>query len=441
MIYEAESGDLTLVASGDCMITRKLSVFREQRFVSLVEMFREADVGYTNLEMLMHDFEHSPGSAGGTFTGSDPRNLEELKWAGINLVSTANNHAYDYGEGGVMTNLDHVHKSGLAHAGTGRNTSEARAPGYLDTAKGRVALISVSSTFSEAGRALDQRPDIKGRPGLNALRFNLTHTVDRNAFDELKRVSRGLGFEANNAALRRFRPPGAVIEDTDTQLGFLGKKFVLGEDFGISSKPNTQDMEENLKWIRDARRMADWVFVAFHCHESGATRDEPPEFLTTFARACIDEGADAFLGHGPHVTRGVEIYHGKPIFYSLGNFIFQNDTVRWQPSFNYDSVNLDHSSTPADFYDARSEKDTRGFPSESAYWESVVVQCEYKKNSLSRVTLHPIDLGFGRPRSQRGRPVLADSRLARKALDRMCRLSKPFGTDIRVTNGIGIITV
>ena len=58
MIYEAESGDLTLVASGDCMITRKLSVFREPSFVSLVDMFRKADVGYTNLEMLMHDFEH-----------------------------------------------------------------------------------------------------------------------------------------------------------------------------------------------------------------------------------------------------------------------------------------------------------------------------------------------------------------------------------------------
>lgn len=441
MIYEAESGDLTLVASGDCMITRKLSVFREPSFVSLVDMFRKADVGYTNLEMLMHDFEHSPGSAGGTFTGSDPRNLEELKWAGINLVSTANNHAYDYGEGGVLTNLDNVHKSGIAFAGTGRNTSEARAPGYLDTAKGRVALISASSTFSESGRALDQRPDIKGRPGLNALRFSLTHTVDRDAFDELKRVNRELGFEANNSALRRFRPQGAVIEDTDTQLGFQGNRFVLGEEFNISSKPNTRDMEENLKWIRDARRMADWVFVAFHCHESGANRDEPPEFLTTFARACIDEGADAFLGHGPHVTRGVEIYHGKPIFYSLGNFIFQNDTVRWQPAFNYDSVNLDHGSTPADFYDARSEKDTRGFPSESAYWESVVVQCEFKKKSLSRVTLHPIDLGHGRPRSQRGRPVMADSRLARKSLDRMRRLSKPFGTEIKVSNSVGVITV
>ena len=166
MIYEAESGDLTLVASGDCMITRKLSVFREPSFVSLVDMFRKADVGYTNLEMLMHDFEHSPGSAGGTFTGSDPRNLEELKWAGINLVSTANNHAYDYGEGGVLTNLDNVHKSGIAYAGTGRNTSEARECGtkaegrkaWMGALAGSLAGGKVRHSSSEKIRKLaDQR--------------------------------------------------------------------------------------------------------------------------------------------------------------------------------------------------------------------------------------------------------------------------------------------
>ena len=69
MLYDAESGNLTITAGGDAMITRKLSVHQEKNFLSLVNLFREADVGYVNLEMLMHDFEHSPGSAGGTFTG------------------------------------------------------------------------------------------------------------------------------------------------------------------------------------------------------------------------------------------------------------------------------------------------------------------------------------------------------------------------------------
>ena len=438
-LYEAESGNLTLVASGDTMITRRLSVFREPNFLSLVDLFQQADVGYTNLEMLMHEFEHSPGMAGGTFTGSDPANLEELRWAGINLVSTANNHSYDYGEGGVLTNIAHLRSAGLAFAGTGRNQSEARAPGYLDTPAGRVALISASSTFNEAGRAMDQRPDLKGRPGLNALRHSATYTVDRPSFDSMRRVSRNLGFDTSNAAQRRFRPKGTVMEDTDSQIGFLGRKFVLGEEFSTSTAPNSRDMEDNLRWVRDARRMADWVFVSFHCHESGDHGDAPPDFLQEFARACIDAGADGFLGHGPHVTRAVEIYQGKPIFYSLGNFIFQNDTVRWQPAFNYESVGLGPEHTPADFYDRRSENDSRGFPGDMVYWNSVVARCEYRSRSLHKITLHPIDLGHGKARSQRGRPVFAGSESSRHSLDRIRRLSRRFGVEVGVQDDVGVI--
>ena len=53
----------------------------------------------------------------------------------------------------------------------------------------------------------------------------------------------------------------------------------------------------------------------------------PADFIPIFARAVIDAGADVFVGHGPHVLRGIEIYKGKPIFYSLSNFIFQNETA------------------------------------------------------------------------------------------------------------------
>ena len=437
MLYEAQAGNLTLVASGDTMITRRMSVFREEGFVRLRKMFREADVGFTNLEMLMHDYEHSPGQAGGTFTASDPKNLGELEWLGVNLVSCANNHSYDYGEGGVLTNLEHLRRSELVHAGTGRNLSEARAPAYLDTANGRVALISASSTFAEAGRALDQRPDINGRPGLNPLRFNTTHIVDRPAFDALRRVNSKLGLEAQRNALRNFRHRGAIPDDDDSRFVFMDKVFALGEEFQVNTQLNRRDLSDNLKWVRDARRMADWVIVSVHCHESGTHRDEPPQFLVDFAHACIDEGADVFIGHGPHVTRGIEIYKDRPVMYSLGNFIFQNDTVRWQPSYNYETVKLDTEATPADFYDARSDNDKRGFPADALYWESVVARCEFKRESLHAITLHPIDMGHGKKRSQRGRPLLASAEVSRRALDRIKRLSKPLGTDIRIERGVG----
>ena len=56
MIYDAESGDFTLVAGGDTMITRRLSVFQEDSFLRLRSLFQDADVRFANLEMLMHDF-------------------------------------------------------------------------------------------------------------------------------------------------------------------------------------------------------------------------------------------------------------------------------------------------------------------------------------------------------------------------------------------------
>ena len=46
-----------------------------------------------------------------------------------------------------------------------------------------------------------------------------------------------------------------------------------------------------------------------------------------FAKAAIDAGADAFLGTGVHVLRGIEIYKGRPIFYGLGEFFRQMDVV------------------------------------------------------------------------------------------------------------------
>ena len=100
---------------------------------------------------------------------------------------------------------------------------------------------------------------------------------------------------------------------------------------------------------------------------------------------------------------------GKPIFYSLGNFIFQNDLIRKHPQDIYDKVGqgLTMGSTPADMYDARSRNDTRGFPSDVAYWESVLGSLEFAGGEFRRATLYPLYLGWDNPRSQRGRPTLA----------------------------------
>ena len=67
----------------------------------------------------------------------------------------------------------------------------------------------------------------------------------------------------------------------------------------------------------------------------------------TFSRAMIDAGADVVTASGPHVLRGIEIYKGQPIFYGLGDFIFQNETLLRQPPENYEPLGLSRSPAPA----------------------------------------------------------------------------------------------
>ena len=185
--------------------------------------------------------------------------------------------------------------------------------------------------------------------------------------------------------------------------------------------------------------MADWVFVSCHCHEKGNSVAEPPAFLESFAHACIDAGADAFIGHGPHCLRGIEIYKDRPIFYSLGNFIFQSETVASQPANNYAAFGLGPDASVVDFQNARSQQGQTGFGFFPEYWHSVVAQIEFRQGKLNHVLLHPVELGFGLPRWQRGRPVLSSEAMANNTLETLQALSGPYHTRIQCSGGIGKI--
>ena len=341
MIYAAEIGNFTIALAGDTMLTRKLTPFNEERFLALREILRGADAAFANLEGTVHTWdEGTPGITQGTFMTTEPKLLEDLQWFGINMVSCANNHAFDYGEGGVLANIRHLDDAALVHAGSGKNLAEARAPGYLDTPNGRVALVAATATFRSWNQAGEQRPDLRGRPGINPLGFQTTYCIDAPAFGQLKRMSRELGFDKGTERARKHFYSDKEIPDAKSlELSLLGNRYIAGEGFSITTQANERDLQENLRWIREARRQADWVVVSVHCHEFGgaslltassrADLEETAEFVTRFAHQAIDEGADVFVGHGSHFPMGVEIYQGKPIFYSVGNFVFQNETVDW----------------------------------------------------------------------------------------------------------------
>jgi len=136
---------------------------------------------------------------------------------------------------------------------------------------------------------------------------------------------------------------------------------------------------------------------------------------------------------------GVEIYQGKPIFYSVGNFVFQNETVGFFPADAYERFDLDLKATPSDFLDARTNGGKKGHPSDPAYWENMFAVCRFSKKKLSRIEIQPIDQGFGRPTPQRGRPMLAEGEVAQRVIERVTRLSQRYGTKVVNRNGVGLI--
>jgi poly-gamma-glutamate synthesis protein (capsule biosynthesis protein) len=451
MLYEAEKGDFSLALAGDTMLTRKLKPFREERFLALRKLLTGCDAVFANLEGTVHTWdEGTPGITQGTFMTTDPALLEDLTWLGVNLVSCANNHAFDYGEDGVLANLRHLNAAGIAHAGTGKNLAEARAPGYLDTPSGRVGLVATTAAFRPWNQAGEQRPDLRGRPGINPLGFQTTYTIDAGAFDQLRRINRELGFEKSaERARKHFYSDKELPKAQSAELSLLGTRYRAGEGFGIATEANDRDVQENLRWIGEARRQADWVIVSGHCHEFGgaslltaenrAELEEIADFMRDFAHRAIDAGADVFVGHGSHFPMGIEIYKGKPIFYSVGNFVFQNETVGFFPADAYERFDLDLKATPSDFLDARTNGGKKGHPSEPAYWENMFAVCKFGGGKLKEIDIHPIDQGFGRPRPQRGRPMLAEGEVARRVIERVARLSRRYGTTVLDRNGVGVI--
>ena len=440
MTYQAENSILRVALAGDAMPSRALTVFKEPEYLALVDLMRGADIAFANLETTVrHRDEGAPNFTQGTPMTTAPALLEDLKWMGLGILANANNHATDYGTGGVTAMIRHLRAARLPCAGAGANLAEARAPAYADTPAGRVAVVAANSFFRPGDRAADQRPDAPGRPGISPLGFSTSYSVDAEAFGQIKRISNELGLTQERARHRQkfFSSREAPADDGD-QISFLGSRFRRGNRFHVATKVNAEDAEAVLRSLREARRQADFVIFSFHSHEFGAAgrltaptdvqMEEPAEFYVEFAKAAIDAGADIVAGHGPHLTLGIEIYRQRPIFYSLGNFIFQNDTVEVFPAESYGRFGLGHEATPADFLDTRTDGGKRGFPASPEFWESVLAECEFRANAVTAIRLHPLDLGHGRSRAQRGRPVLARGDVARRTLERVARLSKPFGT-------------
>jgi poly-gamma-glutamate capsule biosynthesis protein CapA/YwtB (metallophosphatase superfamily) len=448
--YEAESGNLSLALVGDLMVNRRVRDFREPEYLRILEILRSADLTLANLETQINDFELSwaqkPDSI--SWQVGSPAVLDDLKWMGIRGVTVSNNHSYDYNEAGLLTTMRHLRDRGIPFAGGGLNLDDARSPALLDLPAGRVAVMGATTTFNELSAAGAARPDFAGRPGINALHHEKVHDVPRPVFEALVEAKVALGYKEFEEVHRTFHPHRAETYDEASEVRFLGQKFRLADAYDTRTSCSRDDLDGIRKWIRGAAKQADWLVYSVHCHESGNTgelheihRPSPPEFLIEFAHWTIDQGCHVFSAHGPHILRGIEIYKGRPIFYSLGNFIFNNDTVQRQPEPAYRRQGLGPEHTPGDWGAKRSGDDTYGFPVDPLFYRSVAAVCSHVDGRLREIRLYPLDLGFGRPMSQRGRPLLAAPELSGAILDWLREVSEPFGTTIEVEDGVGVIRV
>jgi poly-gamma-glutamate capsule biosynthesis protein CapA/YwtB (metallophosphatase superfamily) len=362
---QAQSSGFSITLTGQSMIRSDVRVHAPSA-VPIITSLLKGDVVFTNFETTIVDEKKGQSHLNGRFL-SPPEALDALKSFGFNLVSLSNNHAFDLKVPGIQNTLQEASRLNLAHAGTGNTIAEAAAPGYLHTPKGTVALVAQASGLIDEGGSATAT-----RPGVNELRVE-------------------------------------------------------------GNQPNAEDTQRILQSIRTARKQADLVIVYEHNHvfdkpfrtimlEELPERLAPPDWLKKWTHAEVDAGADIIVMHGAPLLHGVEIYHGRPIFFDLGNFIFQAPPI---------DVLLD----------------------EPINWESVVAYVDFQGKNLKSIQFRPIaqnKIGQGQADTQdehtnnlflqtRGLPTPATGEQAHYILERLANLSRPFGTTIEVKGNMAEI--
>jgi poly-gamma-glutamate capsule biosynthesis protein CapA/YwtB (metallophosphatase superfamily) len=363
-----QSQPIKIILTGQSMIRSDVRLYKPS-FVPTMAPLLQGDVVFTNFEATVAE-KGQPNAAAPREGNSlaPPGAMDALKDLGFNMLSLANNHSWDLRVPGIQNAVQEAKRRGFAYAGTGNNVEEATAPGYLHTTKGTVGLVAIASGFIRPGAAATP-----SQPGENELRV-----------------------EAGN-------------------------------------KPNGEDAQRILQSIRDASKHADLVMVYQHNHvydkpfltmfaEELPDRLVPPDWIKKWTHAEIDAGADLIVMHGAPVLQGVEIYHGRPIFYNLGNFIF--------------NLPLTEATQLL----------------EPIVWESVVASVEFQGKNLRSLEFRPIALNqmgqgqvdteddhpYSLPESPRpflatrGLPKPATGEQATYILNRLAELSRPFGTTVVV---------
>ena len=425
---------MKFAAVGDALIQRRIPENYEG-FEGIKEWLSGAEARLFNLETTIHREGECYGNSvcGGSYLRANPEVLDDCKRYGFNMTTWCNNHTMDFCCEGVAKTYDYVEASGLIHAGSGKNLDQAAAPAYLDAVGGRVALIgftsSVNSFYNDVGIAGRQSRRVPGRPGVNQLRIKTTMVITHEQMEQIKAIAEAC--EAN-VALEISRSEGykaalpAGIFDFGKHLHFRE-----GETPYQETKCDPRDLARLDQAIHEAKLVSDYILVSVHSHElAGKSKEQPAMFMEEFARHAIDMGADAVIGHGPHLLRPLEIYKGKPIFYSLGDFILQNENIPFMPEDYYESQGLTSDATMHDVFAKRSRNFTIGLQTKQVMFETVIPRWEIVDGKMTSLELLAVELGFGKGRAQGGVPAPAKDG---SILERYAKMSEAYGTKMEIS--------
>jgi len=397
---------MKFTAVGDIIIGRRIQE-DYVGFSELAPIINQGDAKFFNLETTLNREGECYASqvSGGTWLRTDPEVLEDVQKFGFNITSFNNNHAMDFAFEGLLCTLDAVDQSGLVHAGVGRNLAEASAPRYLETEAGRVALISVNATLSGQMIAGEQTARMPGRPGVNPLRVSDTVELNAEDYEVLVRIIQKSGINAAREISKREGYYGGVSNTTQY---IRDVNFVPGEETRHVQKINECDLARIQNAIYEAQLQADYIMISLHSHAIGGTeKEEPAAFMTEFAHFCIDCGANAVVGHGPHLLRPIEIYKESPIFYSLGDFVLQLYNIAFAPEEFYEQYGLTSKDTVHALLKKRSRDFTIGLMEDHRMLETVIPYWETEGGKLKELRLYPVTLTRGGKRSEEGLPRLA----------------------------------
>lgn len=428
---------MKFTAAGDMLIQRRIPSNYEGA-EKIKEQIKKGDARFFNLETTLNNGEFFGNQYfGGSHLRTTPNALKDAKEFGFNMLSFANNHSMDFSHDGLMATKHAVDDADFPNTGAGANLDEASAPAYLDTRNGRIALISAVSTINnDAAIAGKQSRRFPGRPGVNALRIDGYLQVTPEEFQVISNISSKSKINAQLEIERAegYHPP--LAKDVATLNDLV---FRIGNETKYITHPLEEDMVRIEKAIYEAQMQADYILVSIHSHElSGDAKENPSDFLQEFAHRCIDKGAHAVIGHGPHLLRPIEIYKNRPIFYSLGDFVIHNECIPYAPEEMFAKQNLTSDATMRELFYDRSAGYTRGLMRDRRMLESVIPYFEMKNGELTYLELMPIELNFDKEEVwQKGNPVFSSKH---GIIERLAKMSETFNTKITVdSRGFGIV--